>query len=89
MIDYTRLANADAHETSQATIAVANGLQNYDKEVQLLAAAAFFLLLCEGHRVPAQEVFTYTKNMMNAEKYAAAPQFNAAKQYIEQEITNG
>ncbi len=85
-IVHDRMVNAAPLPVSRAVMAVANGLQDYTPEQQVMGAAAFFLMISEAYSASPQEVFTAVKNMIRADKYEALPQFNAAKQYIEKEL---
>ncbi len=85
---YDRMVNAEPRAVSQATMAVADGIQTLTPEVQVMGAAAFFLLLSEAYKVPAQDVFVAVKNLMNSERTDAVPQFNAAREYIKHEVIN-
>ena len=85
---YDRMVNAEPRAVSQATMAVADGVQTLTPETQVMGDAAFFLLLCDAYKVPAQDVFTATTNLMNSEKGDAIPQFNAAREYIKHEVIN-
>jgi hypothetical protein len=85
---YDLMVNAEPRAVSLATMSVADGVQTLPPETQVMGAAAFFLLLCEGYKVPAQDVFTAVTNLMNSEKGDAIPQFNAAREYIKHEVIN-
>lgn len=85
---YDRMVNAEPHDVSKATMAVADGVQTLTPETQVMGAAAFFLLLAEAYKVNPQDVFTATKNLMSSEKGDAIPQFNAAREYIKHEVIN-
>jgi hypothetical protein len=85
---YDHMVNAEPRIVSRAVMHVADGVQTLSPDVQVMGAAAFFLMLCEAYKVPAQDVFTATTNLMNSEKGDAIPQFNAAREYIKHEVVN-
>lgn len=85
---YDYLVNAEPLAVSRATMAVTDGVQTLKPEIQVMGAAAFFLMLAEAYKVPAQDVFVAVKNLMNSEKGDAVPQFNAAREYIKHELIN-
>lgn len=87
MID--QLNNASSHLTSQACMAVADGVQRFGKAEQVLGAAAFFLMLCDIYGVYPGTALTTVSNMINSDKIVARDQFNAARMYIEEELKNG
>jgi hypothetical protein len=85
---YDLMVNAEPVAVSQAAMAVADGVQAYKPEAQVMGAAAFFIILCEEYKVNAQDVFTATKNLMASERLDVIPQFNAAREYIKGELIN-
>lgn len=76
--------NADAEQVALAGVGILDRMQNYPQHIQPLALAAAFLVLSEHLRIPAQELFTVTKNMMTEEQNV--PEFKAVKDYIKYEI---
>ena len=81
-----KLINASSLETSRCCMAVADGVQRFRPEEQVLGAAAFFLMLCDVYRVHPGTALVTISNMINSDKIVAKDQFNAARMYIEQEI---
>lgn len=63
---YDRLANARPRAVAKATFRILDVLQYHQPHTQLSAAAIAFVLLCEHHKVPAQDVMTLAKNLLNA-----------------------
>lgn len=89
MLDRDKLTNASSLETSRSTMAVADALQRFKSEEQVMGAAAFFLLICEVYGVYPGTALSTVSNMIRGNKIAARDQFNAAKMYIEKELKNG
>lgn len=61
-------------------------LQNYKPEQQIVAACATFLFLCEHYRITAQDAFTVTTNMIADAPRRQVPEFNAVRDYVENEL---
>jgi len=76
--------NADAEHTARAGIDILDRMQNHPQHIQPLALCAAFLTLANHYRVPAQDLFTATKNMMTEEENIA--EFNALRDYVKYEI---
>lgn len=78
--------NANPRRVANATMAVIDALQvRFQPHEQMHAAAATFLLLAEHWGIPAQDLFTATKNLMN-DQDGKRPEFAAAQQYMENEL---
>jgi hypothetical protein len=84
--DYGALANASSKRVARASFLVLDQLQQFAAHEQPLAAAAVFLLICEKHGVPVQEVFVAIKNLLNDERHGGQEQFRAIRAYIENEL---
>lgn len=84
MIDRDKLNNTDPVHAAHASIAVLDRLQYFPQHIQATAAAVVFLVLAEHFKVPAQDIFTATKNMINAEDGIA--EFRAVQDYVKYEI---
>lgn len=80
-----KITNADPARVARASFAILNRLQDFPKEEQPLAAAAVFLTLADHLGVPAQDLFTFTKNLMNS-KEGLRPEFGGVRDYIKYEI---
>ena len=78
------LNNADAETVARAGIDILDRMQNHPQHIQPLALAAAFITLADHLRVPAQDLFTVTTNMMTEEENIA--EFKAVKDYIKYEI---
>lgn len=79
-----QLNNADAERTARASIDILDRMQLHPQHIQPLALCAAFLSLAEHLRVPAQELFTVTTNMMAEEENIA--EFKALRDYIKYEV---
>ena len=83
---HDKLTNASSLESSRCCMAVADGVQRFKPEEQVLGSAAFFLMLCDVYGVHPGTALTTISNMINSEKIVARDQFTAARMYIENEI---
>lgn len=77
--------NARALDVSSASLLILNTLQDEQPEVQIMGAAAVFLELAEFLKVPAQDVFTATKNLIN-DLDGKRVEFRAVRAYLEGEL---
>lgn len=84
MINTDKLNNADAEQVARAGIAILDRMQNYPQHIQPLALCAAFLVTAEHLRIPPQDLFTVTKNMMTEEENIA--EFKAVRDYVKYEI---
>lgn len=57
----------------------------FTSEVQVLGAAAVFLILCERFKTPAPDAFTATTNLMNTVT-GQRPEFRAVAQYAADDL---
>lgn len=76
--------NADAGAVAKASFALLDRLQHYPQHIQPMALAAAFVVLSEHIKVPAQDIFTITKNLLNAESGLA--ELAALKDYVKFEL---
>jgi hypothetical protein len=79
--------NADPYSVSQAAMTVLDRLQNFPPAEQIMGAAAMFLILAEHRGIPAQDVFTATKNLINGVD-GIRPEFRAVAEYCKHELPN-
>lgn len=79
-----QLNNASADRVSRAGIEILDRMQNHPAHIQPLALCAAFLTLADHYRVPPQDLFTATRNMMAEEENIA--EFKALRDYIRYEI---
>lgn len=85
-ISYDGLNNAPAQEVADASFMVLSTIQTLPQHIQCAATAAVFLMLCEHFRVPAQDVFVATKNILMDEREGQSLSFNTCRLYIQHEI---
>lgn len=86
---HDKITNAPRQLSATATVLLIDALQDYIEEnpgVQVTAAAALFLLLCERFNVPAQDAFTATTNLMNGKDGRLAKEFEAVRLYLQHEV---
>ena len=76
---------ADPSVVAKASFKVINQLQNFDPGIQATTAAAVFLVLCEHFKVPAQDIFTATKNLLN-DQGEKQQELRALHDYVKSEI---
>jgi hypothetical protein len=86
LIDNDKLNSADPKKVGHAVMHMADRLQAFQPETQVIAAAAFFLFLAERHRVPAQDAFTITKNLLASSLDGTQPELGAAQDYVRHEL---
>jgi hypothetical protein len=84
-VNRDKINNADPKAVSKATFALLDRLQNFPVWMQPVAAAAAMLLLSEGLKLSAQDLFTVTKNLMNS-KEGLRPEFEAVRDYVKHEL---
>ena len=78
--------NADARRVANCTVAVIDATQRgRHPHEQMHAMAAAFLLLAEHWGIPAQDLFTATKNLM-ASVDGKRPEFAAVADYMANEL---
>jgi hypothetical protein len=84
---YDTLVNARSSVVSQASMNIIDRLQTDHAHPgeQVAAACAVFLITCEEFGIPAQEVFTATKNLMNGPS-GKRPVFKAVSDYFRHEV---
>lgn len=77
--------NADPQLVARAGMTVADRLQDFPADAQVMGVAALFLILAEASGVPAQDVFTATKNLMSNQE-GRRPEFAALSDYVRNEL---
>lgn len=82
-----RMNNANPHTVASAAMAVVDRLQNFPPADQIMGAAALFLILAEHRGIPAQDIFTATKNLINGVD-GKRPEFRALAEYVKHELPN-
>lgn len=79
------LSYQNPKQVSQATMRALTHLQDYDKEVQLLALSGLLLLICEKWEVHVPDALQIVDNMMRYES-KGIPEFRAARDYVEGQL---
>lgn len=81
------IANAPVRDVANGTMALLDRAQNMPPAILMASSAAMFLLLSERMGMPAQDVFTFTKNIMNhAADNTRRVEFDAVAAYLENEL---
>ncbi|HWL80080.1 MAG TPA: hypothetical protein VNR89_03945 [Roseomonas sp.] len=86
---YDKLVNAPRDTSAAATVLLIDRLQDFIEEhpgVQVVAASALFLMLCERFGVSAQDAFTAAKNLMNEHDGTLSHEFKAVRAYLANEV---
>lgn len=85
---YDKLTNAPVQRTASCAFHMVDVMQDHyqDPGVQVNAAAALFLLLCERFQVSAQDAFTAAKNLMNHADGSRRDEFEAIRLYLKNEV---
>jgi hypothetical protein len=88
LYDRDTLNHAPKGLVARGCVALFDRIQGWKKENQILSLAAAFLLACEAARIPAQDAFTVTKNLMADPMTASgiAPEFQAMRFHLETEV---
>ena len=76
---------ADPKEVANSAMTVVDRLQDFNPAVQAMGAAAAFLSLAEHLKIPAQDLFTSTKNLINGVD-GKRVEFRAIDAYMEGEL---
>lgn len=78
--------SANPRRVAQATMSVIDATQRgFQPHEQMHAMAAAFLLVADHWGIPAQDLFTATKNLLN-DQDALRPEFRAVKAYVRNEL---
>lgn len=88
LVDRDKLNSARQSEVANACVSVFDRIQGWTREKQLLALAAAFVLLADASGIPAQDVFTASKNLMAdpLTQTGLAPQFQAMRFHLNTEV---
>jgi len=71
---------------ARATAAILSEVQMRPPEEQVAGAACVFLLLCERYRIPAQDAFAATKQMMNDHDERGYTAFDGIRSYLDADV---
>lgn len=86
MFNRDLMNNARPANVAGGTITILDRLQHQQPHVQVMAAAALFVLVCEHWNVRAQDVMTATKNLMVSDQGEREPAFEAVRMYLKGEF---
>ena len=88
LVDRDRMNHASKRDVAATCVRVFDRLQGYAREKQLLGLACSFILLCEASGIPAQDVFTASKNLMAdpMTQTGLAPQFQAMRYHLNTDV---
>lgn len=89
MLDRDRLNGASAETVQRLVMGLVDRLQNEEPGAQVHAATALFILVAEWSRVPPQDLFTATKNLMSSSEGNRTPAFAAIAAYLAAELPRG
>lgn len=79
--------NAPVRRSANAAMAVVDALQRgFQPAEQLHGAAAAFLIIADHWGIPAQDLFSATKNLMNDGDAKLRPEFKAVAMYVKEEL---
>lgn len=88
MINLDGLNNAPPKEVALASFKLVDAIQFEQPHIQVAAAAAFLLAICERHMTEPSRVVGVVRNMFNDTRYEAgrAEHFRALRDYVKHEI---
>lgn len=79
------LSYSSPHKVSQASMRVLTHLQDYEKEVQLLALCGLLLLVGDKWEVHIPDALQVVANMIEYES-KGIPEFRAARDYVNSQL---
>jgi hypothetical protein len=85
ILDGDKLRMVGLRKVGNVAMGVADAIQDYTKEEQVIGAAAFFLLLCKTFNVSASESFQIAQRVINSST-DERPELRAAERYIATEL---
>lgn len=83
-LSWDAMGGANSAAVGTSLYSVLDAIQTKDREVQILGVAALFLLMCQQWNVEPASVLRITDNILT--KNQEMPQFQAAAEYIRQEL---
>lgn len=88
LVNRDKMNMASKQEVANACVSIFDRIQEWSREKQLLALAASFVLLADASGIPAQDVFTASKNLMAdpMTQTGLAPQFQAMRYHLNTEV---
>lgn len=81
-----RLTNIDPTAAANAVMRVVDVMQDQPPEAQVAGMVAAAMLVAETHGIKATEAFAIVNNVMHHAD-GRRPEFAAARQYMEEELT--
>lgn len=85
IFDVDKLNNANFKAVGATAMRIVNGIQQMPAQVQVLAAAAVFMLLADHYKVRPTTATTIVSNLL-AQENGRSVQLRAVKRYIENEL---
>lgn len=73
-------------KAAHATAEIFSAIQHRSPEEQMAGLAAAFLLAAERYRMPAQDIFTATKAMMNHHDDQGRTHFEGIRSYLDADV---
>jgi hypothetical protein len=86
LLDYTKLANVNPDDVSQAAYEALDCLQNHPPHIQAAAVGTLFVAIAEALKASPQDVMTVISNVLHDDRNGRRPQFAALALYIEHEL---
>ena len=88
LVDRDKLNMANREDVAATCVRIFDRIQGMGKEKQLLGLACSFILLAEAAGIPAQDVFTASKNLMAdpMTQTGRAPQFQAMRFHLDTDV---
>jgi hypothetical protein len=88
LVNRDKLMSASQSEVATSCVTIFDRIQAWGREKQLLALATAFLLMADASGIPAQDIFTASKNLMYdpLTHTGLAPQFQAMRFHLNTDI---
>jgi hypothetical protein len=85
LLDGDKLNLVGLRPVGNIAMAVADAVQDYKKEEQVVGAAAFFILLCKTFRIEPGEAFRIADRVIRSAN-AERPELIAAEHYMRENL---
>lgn len=85
LVDTDKLNSVGLRAVGNSTMAIADAIQGYSNEQQVVATAAFFIMLCKSFKVNAADMFNTAERVIRF-AHKDRPELLAAQQYIDGEL---
>ncbi len=88
LIDRDKMNLASKRSVAGLCVRIFSAIENFPRELQLMALAAAFVLLSDATSIPAQDAMTATKNLMADPMTSTglAPQFQAMRFHLNTDV---